>query len=1331
MVNKGASNGREENRSPASPASRMSVRPILAALCWALASFFLRLPAARGALDEPDFSQGMLDRGKVMASAAAVTTNTYPDAELVLVAGKYYVAYNPDGTYVQWHEEYVKILTEEGRRSLTTLSSFFTIPYQRGPEDCRVPLVEIIKPSGMVVAVDVEKHSKVMVNPGAMAANIYNPNEKLIQVNVANLEIGDVLHFVMFDRIVQPRMKDTWCDLYVLEETRPILSETIEIVAPRTRPLASIRLKDQVEGTVTFEREDQGELICYRWTVRDVPRMFPEPNMPPLHTVVQRLLVSTAPDWQTVSRWYWEISAPHYQTTPEMDAKVRSLTAGMTSPQQKMEALFRFVSQQIRYMGITVEATAPGYEPHDVKETFAAKHGVCRDKAALLVVLLRLAGFEAFPALIDTGAKKDPEVPLPYFNHAIVAVRQPDGDFLLMDPTSETANKFLPAYLNDKNYLVATPEGTSLRTSLIDPAENNLLRIVTRGSLGDGGVLTATSELFFEGINDTAYRGWFARNKPEDRRRFFEGLLKRCLPGTRLKALEISPADMLDITTGLSVRLAYEAPDILVRGKDVTMLPLPALGNHIGFVNRIVDEAGLKTRKYPFFSEVACGIEERIELTLPPELKDPVGLPMAREMSGTGLVWRFQVRQDDRLLRAERDFRLDKVEYSPSEYQVLKSVLAAVENDAKKMVLYHGSNQGEQDFSGQPDAVVLSEEVEYDLADARAWTERRSIRKRILTFAGKKQNAEVKLTYNTAWEDVHLEKASVAGRDGSLHQIRPEEINIMDVPWVGSARRYPPSRILVASLPAVEVGSVIEYTFTRTCSNREFFAQQEPLRSFDALVYKSVKVKAPPGVRLETQVTGGDKRQIRATTRTLPTGQAEYAWVVEQVEPVKREEALPPWWTFNPTLFVSAGSWRHYARAVEGRLRANATGQSETLRVGRQIAEQFQDPWERVKAVRDYVAVRVREAGPLLSEAPLSVLSPADCTLADGYGNNADRAVLLYSLLTGAGFRPRFLLAAAEPLIGPLKDTIAALPYPPFFGQVLVVLEDECLQLAKGKRMYLNDGDQYDAVGASRHAGQCGLGLPHGRLEVIRPAEEDSVTVEYCLKLTETGATRFKKTMRLTGRRFGEENRLFSEMTPEERRRHFEEMVTEVAHGALVEGELRTDFSCSPGVIEFSVRVPEYAERAGEYLYVKFPELLDDILELYSDERHNPLYIGAGLTKEVRIEIERPAGFALNYWPLFVEARDVAGAGIWTRAQVAVQADSNGSRVIVQGCAWRPPCLVAPERYAELLEFDQALEHPSMRTIIFRQTDSGNEESLRFDGEQRGTQGALSTGTGD
>jgi len=222
----------------------------------------------------------------------------------------------------------------------------------------------------------------------------------------------------------------------------------------------------------------------------------------------------------------------------------------------------------------------------------------------------------AYPTLIHTGPKKDEEVPQPYFNHAIVAAQGPDGEYILMDPTDENTKQLLPSYLDNKSYLVAHPEGEELLTSPITPATQNMLRITSNGALDRNGQLSMDSELRFEGINDNAYRGYFSRLKPEERRRFFESHVKKRLPGASVTDFKILPEDMQDTSQPLVVTLSVEAPDFPIEGSDLDMLPLPWYGTSIGYVNFVIGKTGLEKRKYLLVSRVACGVTESLQLDL-------------------------------------------------------------------------------------------------------------------------------------------------------------------------------------------------------------------------------------------------------------------------------------------------------------------------------------------------------------------------------------------------------------------------------------------------------------------------------------------------------------------------------------------------------------------------------------------------------------------------------------------------------------------------------------------------------------------------------------------
>src|SRR5258708_13070061 len=186
-----------------------------------------------------------------------------------------------------------------------------------------------------------------------------------------------------------------------------------------------------------------------------------------------------------------------------MKQKVEALTAGAKTDMEKIKAVFYHVAQKIRYMGLTPEKDRPGFEPHDVKLTFNNKYGVCRDKAALLVSMLQTAGFKAYPVLVNVGTKRDQDVPEPAFNHAIVGVELKKGEHVLMDLTAENTKDLLPSYECDQSYLICCPDGDILRTSLIHPSEENMIRIKTIPSLTVARTLEARSQLYFQGITHT------------------------------------------------------------------------------------------------------------------------------------------------------------------------------------------------------------------------------------------------------------------------------------------------------------------------------------------------------------------------------------------------------------------------------------------------------------------------------------------------------------------------------------------------------------------------------------------------------------------------------------------------------------------------------------------------------------------------------------------------------------------------------------------------------------------------------------------------------------
>src|SRR6185436_1522845 len=95
-----------------------------------------------------------------------------------------------------------------------------------------------------------------------------------------------------------------------------------------------------------------------------------------------------------------------------------------------------WIQKHVRYAGVEVGESS--VVPRAPQTVLANRYGDCKDKATLLVALLRAAGITAHVALLRAGEDFDVPRELPglgMFNHAIVVV---DGDQpMWVDPTDE------------------------------------------------------------------------------------------------------------------------------------------------------------------------------------------------------------------------------------------------------------------------------------------------------------------------------------------------------------------------------------------------------------------------------------------------------------------------------------------------------------------------------------------------------------------------------------------------------------------------------------------------------------------------------------------------------------------------------------------------------------------------------------------------------------------------------------------------------------------------------------------------------------------------------
>jgi hypothetical protein len=339
--------------------------------------------------------------------------------------------------------------------------------------------------------------------------------------------------------------------------------------------------------------------------------------------------------WKDVGAWFFRKSLP-----------ARSeLTAGLVAA-PGAEGAARWVQDRVRY--VAVEVGEGGYVPREPALVARRMYGDCKDKAFLLMALLRQRNIDAFPVLTRSrdGGAIDPAFPSPVqFDHVIVAVRAPaptglaseillpDGPAVLFDPTDAwTPYGQLPAGLQGaRGLLVRANAAELLDFPYATPAANRLVRTV-EAQLSPGGRLNARIVNASEGAQ--SQRGWYEAQTPEERREATLRFAEEYVPGSRAADFALSNLD--DPSKPLEARFTVTSEGYLRQvGSLLVLAVLPfAIGP-----DRIPK---LDERRSPI--DLGCPRRRELEVTwnLPPGFKVDA-LPEPVEIENSYLSYRCAI----------------------------------------------------------------------------------------------------------------------------------------------------------------------------------------------------------------------------------------------------------------------------------------------------------------------------------------------------------------------------------------------------------------------------------------------------------------------------------------------------------------------------------------------------------------------------------------------------------------------------------------------------------------------------------------------------------------
>lgn len=269
--------------------------------------------------------------------------------------------------------------------------------------------------------------------------------------------------------------------------------------------------------------------------------------------------------WQAVGQWYRGLVRDVPPASDEVRGLARELTAGMSSPRDRLDALTAWIRSQIRY--VAVEVGIGGFRPSPSDETFERRWGDCKDKSLLLIELLREAGLAAWPALIrlDPDDRIRSELASPFhFNHLIVAVEESDlesapadpveGGLFFIDPTQEVgAARWLHPGVQDQEALVVTADSSRMvRTPLLADVEQ--IEVDARLTLSEEGSASGRVTARWVGNVAVAIQRRFALSDDSANSLMVRDLLRDLVPRIELEDIETRSDDQGEPFVEVSAR---------------------------------------------------------------------------------------------------------------------------------------------------------------------------------------------------------------------------------------------------------------------------------------------------------------------------------------------------------------------------------------------------------------------------------------------------------------------------------------------------------------------------------------------------------------------------------------------------------------------------------------------------------------------------------------------------------------------------------------------------------------------------------------------------------
>lgn len=494
---------------------------------------------------------------------------------------------------------------------------------------------------------------------------------KAVAVQLKDLQPGSTLEYTT-TKTSQPWMAGEVWDEVFLQETDPvpIQKERISIIEKEGRPsVLRVLHTSQTQPTVTHALGT----VTRTWEFANLPPIAQEFSMPSPVDVVPRIVLSSVDSWNKISKGFAsQFFTPVISTPPgtPLDATLADIVKKAATPEEKLQAIYGFVTQTIRSLPPVVGDLGKLSHPLDYAAIVKQGYGDNRDKTALLAALLSKAGFQPQIALVSTvgnGALiKDLPVPIA-FNRSVVKLDW-NGRTLWMDPFVEnTPFGYLSPEDQGRTALFLT--SSEFADTPVYAPSANLREVNAQGKINASGDLEETLEVKALGADALGMRSVLRNMGSTERQQVVASLATQVTSQPQVEAVTLNAVDNLNAPILLGLK--FQAKNYATTAGDLTFLTLPI--NVLNYLSSVLAQNG--PRMYPFMLGNTVNEVKRLELALPQGYRVRT-IPAPIKVSNALGSYQAGFTVVSNKLVFVSKLILNDISYSPTEFEALKGLIA-------------------------------------------------------------------------------------------------------------------------------------------------------------------------------------------------------------------------------------------------------------------------------------------------------------------------------------------------------------------------------------------------------------------------------------------------------------------------------------------------------------------------------------------------------------------------------------------------------------------------------------------------------------------------------